>query len=228
MTAPGAPDAPPTDRLRFWILFLLLVTTVFSAVLAGLQSDAGIRADQANIQSQYYAVQASAEIYRQGQQSAFDFETLSTQLRHAQETTVLEFSALQLEGGGNLDGAERLRAQARISQARMQAAQQVSLFYTDPRYAPAEPDGFPNLEAYLADQNLIANALVAKQNAAVDAYHVWDNKGNSYLTILSILALVFFLIGIAQNARVLRGFFTATALLILLATAAATLWVLIS
>ena len=135
---------------------------------------------------------------------------------------------MQLEGGGDLEGAEALRAQSRISRARMQAVQQVSLFYADPRYAPTEANGVPNLKSYMGDQNLAANALVEKQNAAVDAYHLWDNKGNSYLTILSILALVFFLIGIAQNARALRGFFTAAALLILLAAAAATLWVLIS
>jgi hypothetical protein len=219
---------PKNDFRRFMILFILLITTVFAAILAGLQSDAGIRADKANVQSQYYAVLASAELFREGQQSAFDLETLSTHLRHLQESTVLEYSALQLEGDGNLDGAMRLRGQAHTAAARADAAKQVSFLFVDPRYAPSEADGFPDMLTYISDQVVEANSLVAKQNTAADAYHFWDNKGNSYLTVLSILALVFFLLGIAQNSRELRVFFTTAALSILLACGVATLWILIS
>jgi hypothetical protein len=224
MTAPE----PKNERRRFLILFIVLVTTVFSAVLAGLQSDAGIRADQANIQSQYYAVLASAEIVRDGQQSAFDIETLTTHVRYLQESTVLEFTALELEGSGNTAGAASLRAQARIAAARAGAAKQISFLFVDPRYAPSAADGFPNIQAYMSDQASTANALVAKQNTAVDEYHYWDDKGSSYLTILTMLALVFFLLGVAQNSRQLRGFFTIAALVILLACTVATLRVLLS
>ena len=114
---PNSPE-PPDERRPMWVLFLLLVTTFSAAVLAWLQSDAGIRADDANIQSQYYALLSSAEIFRQGQQSAFDIATLSTHLRYAQETTVLEYSALQLKTSGNPEGATSLTELALITGAR--------------------------------------------------------------------------------------------------------------
>jgi hypothetical protein len=219
---------PKNDRGRFITLSLLLITTVFSAVLAGLQSDASIRADEANLQSQYYAVLASAEIFREGQQSAYDIETISTYLSNTQETTVLQYSALELENKGDTTGTARLQVQALSTNARAEAAKKLSLIFADPRFAPTEPNGFPNLQAYMSESVKKANSLVAKQNAAADEYHKWDDKGDGYLTILTLLALVFFLLGVAQNSRKLRVFFIIAALVILVTSGIWTFWVLIS
>ncbi len=224
----SAEAAPQTDRRPFYVLALLLVTTVFAALVTALQADASIRASQADIKSQYYAVLASAELFRQGQQSAFDIATLSTYTRYEQQATVLEYSALQLENTGDQSGAASLRLQAGPLSARAQAVKGVSLFFNDPRYAPASPDQLPNLQSYLGDQDKIANDIVSKQNAAADEYHHWDNRGNGYLTILTILALVFFLLGLAQNSQKLRLFFALAAVLILAACGVGTLWTLIS
>ncbi len=208
--------APAGDRTRVLVLVLTLINTVFAAVLAGLQSDANIRADTANIQSQYYAVQTSAELVRQGQQSAYDFATFSTRLKNAQESLVLQFSALEVENNGNADGAARLRVQAAAAQARADAAQSLSIFYIDPRYAPANPDSAPDLQGYLDDQAAVANALVEKQNAAADDYQRWNGKSDSYLTVLTLLSLVFFLLGVAQTTQRLRIFFAVAAVGIML------------
>lgn len=220
--------APLNERSRFFVLVLTLINTVFVAVLAGLQSDANIRADTANIQSQYYAVQVSAELVRQGQQSAYDFATLSARLKNAQEALVLQFSALELENNDNAEGAARLRVQAAIAQARADAAQSLSIFYTDPRYAPANPDSAPDLQRYLAEQAAAANAIVEKQNAAADAYQRWNGKSDSYLTALTVLSLAFFLLGVAQTTRRLRIFFAVAAVSLMLACGLWTLAILLA
>lgn len=223
-----SPDAAPVnERSRLFVLVLTLINTVFAATLAGLQSDANIRADAANVESQYYAVQVSAELVRQGHQSAYDFDTFSTFLKNSQESLVLQFSALEVENNGDAQGAARLRVQASAAQARADAARPLSIFYTDPRYAPASPDAAPNLQRYLDDQAALANALVEKQNAAADTYQRWDGKSDSYLTLLTLVSLVFFLLGVAQTTQRLRLFFALAAVSLMLVSGAWTLVILL-
>jgi hypothetical protein len=214
------------DRTRLTILILTLITTVFSAILAGLQADASIRASEANTESQYYAVLTSAELVRQGQESAYDLATLARALQNSQESLILEFSALELDVRGNNNDAKRLRDQAQTAQTRAQAAYNLSVFYTNPRYAPQEEGNLPDTQTYINDKTASANALVEQQNNAADAYHRWDEKSDSYLTILTLLALVFFLLGVAQTTSRLRIVFAGLASLILIICAVWTLLVL--
>lgn len=159
-----------TDRFRTLILVLTLINTIFAAALSGMQVDANIRANNANRDSQYYASLASNELVRLGQQSAYDLELLTNTVKDAQQSLVMEFTALELEKKGQDENAARLRSQSQIAQARSEKGVSLSLLYSDPRYAPAEPDGVPDFKAYLADQSKSPNDLVAKQNAASDEY----------------------------------------------------------
>jgi len=127
----------------------------------------------------------------------------------------MEFTALELEKNGNKDSAARLRSQSEISKARSEKGVSLSLLYSDPRYAPTEPDGMPDFQAYLDDQSQSPNNLVAKQNAASDAYHKWNGKADAYVAILTILAIVFFLLGLAQSSARLRLFFAGSAVVIM-------------
>ncbi len=54
------------------------------------------------------------------------------------------------------------------------------------------------MQSYLADTYAAANDLVARQNAAADDYNRWNRKGDSYTSVLAILAVAFFLFGLAQ------------------------------
>jgi hypothetical protein len=120
-----------------------------------------------------------------------------------------------------------LVSQSEIAQARSDKGIALSQLYTDSRYAPTEPDGIPDLEAYLADQSKTANDLVAEQNAASDEYHSWDNKADSYIAVLSILAIAFFLLGLAQSTR-MRLFFSISALAVMILAAVWTGFILIA
>jgi hypothetical protein len=214
--------APSPDRFRTLILVLTLVNTIFAAALSGLQVDANIRANSANRDSQYYALQASSELVRLRQQSAYDLELFATTVKDAKQATVMELTALELEKNGDKTSAAQLRSQSEVAQARSQKGIALSRLYSDPRYAPTEPDGVPDLNAYLADQNKSPNDLVAKQNAATDAYHKWNGKADTYVAILTILVIAFFLLGIAQSSTRMRLFFAGSAMAVMLI---ALLWI---
>jgi hypothetical protein len=212
--------APSTDRFRVIVLVLTLINTIFAAVLSGLQVDANIRADRANRNSQYYALLAANELVRHGHQSAYDLELFANTLQDTQQALVMEFTALELQQEGDDKSAAQLLLQARIAQARADKGATLSRLYSDPRYAPTGTDGMPNLEAYLTDWSKTPNELVAKQNAATDEYHKWDNKADGYVAVLTVIAIAFFLLGLAQSTTRMRLFFAVSALVIMFIAAA--------
>jgi hypothetical protein len=218
---------PNTDRFRTLILVLTLINTIFAAALSGLQVDANIRANNANRDSQYYALLASNELVRLGHQSAYDLELFANTVKDTQQSLVMEFTALELEKDGKKDNAAKLRSQSEIAQARSEKGIALSLLYSDPRYAPKEADGIPDLEAYLADQSKTPNDLVTKQNAASDAYHKWSSKADSFVAVLTVLAIVFFLLGVAQSSVRMRLFFAGSAVVIMLLAALWTGYIMI-
>lgn len=221
-------STPTMDRSRVFILALTLLNTIFAAILSGLQVDANVRADQANRDSQYYALLATNEVIRLGHQSAYDLELVTMNIKESQEALVMQLTALELEDAGKKESAEALVSQSEVAQARSDKGFSLSLLYSDPRYAPEEPGGLPNEKAYLEDLSEAANEFVTQQNTASDAYHRWDNKADGYIAVLSILAIAFFLLGLAQSTTRLRLFFGVTALAVMLLAGAWTGFILIS
>lgn len=206
---------PNADRFRVLVLVLTLINTIFAAALSGLQVDANIRADRANRYSQYYALLAANELVRSGHQSAYDLELFANTVQNTQQALVLEFTALELQQEGEEQSAARLLTQSQIAQARAEKGSALSVLYSDPRYAPTEADGIPNLEAYLVDWSKGPNELVSKQNASTDEYHKWNNKADGYVAVLTVIAITFFLLGLAQSTTRMRLFFAISALVIM-------------
>jgi len=187
-----------SERYKSFIVVLTLITTVVTAVVATLQSDANIRANNSNRDSQYYAVLAAGELHRSGLQSSYDMNTFAAVLRETQTSLMLQFTALQSEQNADKLGSALNNISALSAQARADKLTKFSIFFTDPRYAPKTPDGIPDAQAYLADSDKKANELVQKQNMASDEYHIWSNKADAYVSVLTILAVAFFLLGLAQ------------------------------
>jgi len=207
-TPPASTSTENPERWKNLVVVLTIINTVIVAILAGLQSDASIRANAANRDSQYYATLASGELVRQGLQSSYDFDTFARVIQHQQESFIMQFSALTLQSTGTDDTAATT-LQAMVAQARADQATAFSIFYNDPRYAPQNEGDAPALQKYIDDQAAIANEIVTKQNAASDDYHKWNGKGDSYVAILTVLSVAFFLLGIGQsvNRSRLRLFF---------------------
>lgn len=205
-----------------------LNTPIFAAALSGLQVDANARADKASRDSQEYALLAAHELERLGHQSNYDLKLFVNTINYAQQATVMELTALELEQDREEESAAKLRSQLQIAQERSDTGAALSLLYTDARYAPTEPGDIPDLEAYLENQKKLPTELTKKQNAASDQYHRWDKKADPYIAVLSILAIAFFLLGLAQSAAHMRLFFAFSGLVAMSLAAVWTGFILIS
>jgi hypothetical protein len=187
-----------SERHKTLIVVLTLITTIITAIVATLQADANIRSNTANRDSQYYAVLVSGELRRSGLQSSYDMNTFAEVLRETQTSLMMQFTALQSEQDADKLGTALSNINALAAQARADKLTRFSIFYTDPRYAPKTADGTPNANAYIEDSNAKANEILAKQNAAADDYLKWNSKADSYVGVLTVLAVAFFLLGLAQ------------------------------
>ena len=221
------PEAP--ERYKTLIVVLTLITTVITAMIATLQADANIRANNANRDSQYYAILVSGELVRSGLQSSYDLNTFSKVLLEKQTALMMQFTALQSEQSADKLGTALNNISALAAQARAEKLINFSIFYTDPRYAPKTADGLPDAEAYLADISNEANKILEKQNAAADEYHKWNSKSDAYVGVLTVIAVAFFLFGLAQAVKGrMRLVFAVFGLVILLAASAWTLLILVA
>jgi hypothetical protein len=223
----------PTESRERWknlVIVLTILTTVFAAVLAALQADASIRSSIANRDSQYYAVAASGELHRSGLSSNYEFTVFGQILQDLQESTVFQLTALEQQGRGEDDLAKSTLVQADAAQARTNVGNKFSVFNTDPRYAPKKDGEMPQMEAYLKDVQAKANELVSNQNRAADDYKRWNTKSDAYITILTVLAVAFFMFGIGQavKSNSLRLVFAVFGSLIIFVCGAWTVLVLIS
>jgi hypothetical protein len=180
---------------------LAMITTVAASLIAGLQTDADIRTDVANRDSQYYAILTSGELFRQGLQSDYDFATLSAAVKDSQEATLLEFTALEQESRSEAVAASSTRLRASLALARADRLGALSVILTDPTYAPDREGDLPDMEAYLADSFEESNRLLALQNQAADDYDRWNRKSDAYVGILALMAMGLFLFGLAQAAN---------------------------
>jgi hypothetical protein len=198
--APAKPADNP-ERWKTMIITLTMINTILVAIVAGLQTDANIRANNANRDSQYYAVLTSAELVRIGQINNYDIGVFARILDNTQRSLVMGFTALEQLQNGDESGAALSSLQEQIAQAQADAATKFSIFYKDSRYAPKSADAQPNLQAYIDDSNAKALELLASQNTAADAYKIWSGKSDSYVAVLTILAIAFFLFGIGQSVN---------------------------
>jgi len=197
---PAKPAENP-ERWKTMIIALTMVNTILVAVVAGLQTDANIRANDANRDSQYYAVLTSGELHRIGLQNNYDMNTFARILDNTQRSLVMGYTALEQLQNGDEAGASLSTLQEQVAQAQADTATKFSIFYQDPRYAPKSPDAQPNLQRYIDDSNAKALELLAKQNAASDAYKIWSGKSDAYVAVLTVMAIAFFLFGIAQSVN---------------------------
>jgi hypothetical protein len=220
-----AAQPPNPDRYKTLVVIFTVLTTVITAIIAGLQADANIRSSVDNRDSQVDAILAAGELHRQGLQSAYDTNVFTGYLKDSEEAIVLQLTALEQDQAGDKQASTASLEQAAVAQARSDTAKKFSIFFNDPRYAPKSADAMPDMQAYLTDSYVAANDLVAKQNAAADDYNMWNRKGDAYTSVLAILAVAFFLFGLAQaltpRLRLLFAIFGAVAM------AGASLWTIL-
>ncbi len=223
--APVPEKAESQERWKNLVVLLILVNTLLVAAVAGLQVDANIRTSLANSASQYDAILASGELLHASAKSTYDLNTYAQMLLNQQQSLVLDYTSLKLQDANDARGSHDLTIESAASQARADQAAALSVLLTDPRYAPASRTDSPNTTAYTQDLNAAANAQVVKQNAAADSYLVWNSKADGYVAVLTVLAVAFFLLGVAQSVSPrLRLVFSGIALAVM---AIGGLWALV-
>ncbi len=190
--------AAPARRWRHLAITLTMAATVVASLIAGLQADANIRSEVANRESQYYAILASGELYRQGLASDYEFRTLTLAVKDAQEATLLQLTALEQESRAEEGAAAMSRLRASLAEARAERVGRLSVLLTDPAYKPVEEGAPPDMQAYLDDSFQEANWQVSLQNEAADAYSRWNQKSDAYVAVLALIAVVLTLYGLAQ------------------------------
>jgi len=216
------------DRFRIFVLVLTLLNTIFVAFLSGLQVDANIRAEKANRDSQYFGLLVANEVVHFGRESGYEFQLFLDAINEAQRSQILTLAALDLEDAGETESAAIVSNQSQVAEARSEKGTSLSLLLSDPRYAPSEPGDPPDAQLYLDDQRKAIKELEEKQNAASNEYYRWDRKADGYITALTVLAVAFFSLGLAQSTGRVRHFFAFFALAIMLLAAVLTGFILIS
>jgi hypothetical protein len=200
-----------TDRTRRIVVILTLITTIVAAVVAGLQVEADTQADSANRQSELLVLQTTARQVSDAYLENYQTALVKSVLADTQEGLTLDLAALKRTAAGDATGSAQLTSQALSKRARAERAMALSDIYQDPALAPAGPNGFPNVAKYFADRIAGTQQLLTEQNAAADTYNMWSSRSGTYVAILSILAVTFFLLGPAQIGRRMRPFLAASA-----------------
>lgn len=191
---------------------LIALVTLLAAVVALAQNDASARDDRANRLAQQAAIQ------RVGQNVSGE-----TQVNYAQDTAYRawdELNTLALTAQTNSEEPVERRYRA-VQQKIAGLTPYLAAPYFDPQ--TEQP---PDTAKYEADTYLVqATALNERFEARFDTKLAWDEKANTYILHITILAVALFLFGLATtvSSRV-RFIFVGTGLLITLITIG---WVLI-
>ena len=167
------------------IAILIALVTVVIAVITYMQNDSAMRDDRANRDQKRYSLEAMSARITGDAQVNFDYYRVYTLYK---ELDLLARSATEKGEKYTADRYIKLRD-------RMKANSKLLA----PPYMN-EKDGTLELDKYEVDtfiQN--ATALNERFTAASDVKDIWDNKSNTYIIHLTLLAVSLFLFGMATT-----------------------------
>ncbi|MCE1253184.1 MAG: tetratricopeptide repeat protein [Anaerolineae bacterium] len=171
------------DRFNQIIAVLIAVVSLFAAVLAYLQSDAGGRDAQANRDSIRYALEGFGSRVSGDARVNFDYNVA---YQSQYEYQILANSA------NNRDDAA---AAARYDTLAKETSA-LSPMLAEPYYK--EGDGGPKVSQYESDVYLVkVTQLFENFKAATAVKEAWDYKANTYIIHLTLLAVALFLFGLS-------------------------------
>jgi tetratricopeptide (TPR) repeat protein len=189
MTAetPTAPESTSAgEGFKRMTAILIASVTIVAAIAAFLQTDAGGRAVQANREAQRYAIEALGA--RASGQSEVDYGWYGA----AQTWYALNTQALTADQQENADAAARFRAvRDRIAK--------LSPLMADPYFNP-ESGLYPDRYGYEVDVFLErATDLTERYTASAQLNNAWNDKANTYIVHLTLLAVSLALYGLSTT-----------------------------
>lgn len=184
LTAREEDESPREARFKQGVTVLIATVALLGAVAAYLQSDAGNRGDTAIRRAQLLAAE-SLGVQTTGEANVnFQYGGAAR--------TYEELSALATVA----DQAGDDRAAARYTAIQGGLTQLSELL--QPPYFNAETDAVPNVAAYQADQ-YVAKAATLSEASTIggNLENAWEEKSNSYIIHLTLLATALALLGLS-------------------------------
>lgn len=205
--ADGVPTCSPgmTERgtrfiweLNHLIIMLTAGVAVFATVVAALQTDANIRANQANRESQAQALRALQDNVSDLFEMGYDLQV--ARLWWSQQRMLLSANLLantELEPDQTawyLEEAQRLESASQL------LTDQSDLF--TPPYFDAVTGLWPDLNRYWYEQVVAPQMLASEhQSVQMELGRAWGQKSNAYQTIITLVAVTLFLYGLALTVE---------------------------
>jgi hypothetical protein len=184
----------PLPGKRFFVLTAVVVTISVAGITA-LQTDAGIRSNRSNRQSQALALDVAEALTRSNLRASYDLDVLRESAEQGVRAASLTLAALQ---ESNPQVAADLMRAAEIAQAKSDALRASSVLYNDPQYAPKEEGAFPDANKYVTQSTAESERLGAEQISASEDKSHWGDIADGYVVALTILAVALFILGLAQ------------------------------
>ncbi len=168
------------------IIVTIALVTVWAALLAFLQTWADSRESAYNRQSQALSMEAMGHDMTSRQRESYDFDLY---------TTWNEWDWRRLEA---LEADQEALAERSAEVAEMVVPltplldETLPYFNTDTQYA--------DTYSYHVDTNLITTTVLLEQRAfTIKTANAWGNKGDGYVTVLTVLAVALFLYGLSTT-----------------------------
>lgn len=219
-------DAPPHDRFEYSVTVLIMVSTLLTVAVAYLQAHASVREDRAARASEAYAIQMMTEIVQNGYRSDYEAGLVYDSISLGQLALARQFG--QLAAWQQSEG--ELMAEYEHEAGRLEAMREAlipySILLSDPRYAPQDESGVPNLQLWADDGMAPVLELLAKQNLSVEERDAWGEKAGRYVSIITLSAVALFLYGLSLVTKGRVGLLFAGVGIAL--TAASAVWALIT
>ena len=191
------------DKFKRTVSVLIAVTTLFAALLAQLEAQAGARDDRAGRDAKTASLAALGLQIRGDAESNFHYYTAFEQYRELE--TLKE--AAEAKGDQNTAVRYETMMDSLLSTSPLLSGKDAK----GKLYFDSTNEYFPDLERFEADTYV---AEVQRQLQIFKAASVvkdgWDNKANAYVFQLTLLAVSFFLFGLAGTigGASTRGIFT--------------------
>ena len=205
------------DRWKTTTLILTVLTTVFASILAALQTNADIRAATANRDSQSLACSPRESCSAPGLVANYEFSLLVEIVKDLQTSTIFGLTALEQQYHAARRAAPRPAASWPLPPRRALNAAKPSPRCTPMRATRPRRVQLPGPAGLHAGPAAGAASSSPSRTRPPICTSYGVPSADAYVTVLTVLAVAFFLFGLAQTVQALQlqRFFVLSGALIL-------------
>ncbi|MGB9722811.1 MAG: hypothetical protein ACPL7G_02775 [Chloroflexia bacterium] len=207
----------PQSRFRQIVAAVMALVALWGTVVGFLGADASIREARATRDSEVLAIEVMAALGESNAHVGYDLVVMSDWLMLQVDGVVNQATAVSLQGKAGEDLIQYYDLRGRLQDRVAASLVPESTLLSDARYVRSLENGEIDTAAYIQDQYRRAADLLKEQNIAADEARRWGDKSNTYTSVLTLLAVGLFLLGLAlvPESRI-RLLFLALGLLVAL------------